>query len=248
MTKNAGAAAQHPPRRNLLLAALPDADFGRLQPHLKPIALPLGWALYESGDRQAHVFFPTEGIVSLLYVTENGASAEIAVTGNEGLIGVSLFMGGGSTPSRAIVQSTGRAYRLEAEILKREFERGGALQHLLLRYTQALITQMAQTAVCNRHHTVEQQLCRWLLLSLDRLASNEVRMTQELIANMLGVRREGVTEAAGRLQDAGLIRYQRGQIAVHDRSRLERRVCECYAVVKRECDRLLRYDEMVGSA
>jgi len=189
-----------------------------------------------------HVFFPTDGIVSLLYVMENGASAEIAVAGNEGLVGVSLFMGGGSTPSRAIVQSAGHAYRLGGEILKREFERGGTLQHLLLRYTQALITQMAQTAVCNRHHTVEQQLCRWLLLSLDRLASNEVHMTQELIANMLGVRREGVTEAAGRLQEAGLIRYQRGQISVLDRPRLEQRVCECYAVVKRECDRLLNYD------
>jgi CRP-like cAMP-binding protein len=181
--------------------------------------------------------------VSLLYVMENGASAEIAVTGNEGLIGVSLFMGGGSTPSRAIVQSAGHAYRLGSEVLKREFERGRHLQHLLLRYTQALITQMAQTAVCNRHHTVEQQLCRWLLLSLDRLSSNEIHMTQELIANMLGVRREGVTEAAGRLQEAGLIHYQRGQIAVLDRPRLEQQVCECYAVVKCECDRLLQYDE-----
>jgi len=241
MTENVGAVAPHPPTQNLLLAALPAGDYQRLQPFLEPVALPLGSALYESGDRQAHVFFPTEGIVSLLYVMENGASAEIAVTGNEGLIGISLFMGGGSTPSRAIVQSAGHAYRLPAEILKREFERGGQLQHLLLRYTQALITQMAQTAVCNRHHSVEQQLCRWLLLSLDRLASNEVRMTQELIANMLGVRREGVTAAAGHLQDAGLIRYQRGQIAVLDRPGLERRVCECYAVVKRECDRLLAY-------
>jgi CRP-like cAMP-binding protein len=187
------------------------------------------------------VFFPTEGIVSLLYVMENGASAEIAVTGSEGMIGVSLFMGGGSTPSSAVVQSAGHAYRLGAETLQREFERGGDLQHLLLRFTQALITQMAQTAVCNRHHSVEQQLCRWLLLSLDRLSSNEVRMTQELIANMLGVRREGVTEAARRLQDAGLIRYQRGHITVTDRPGLERRVCECYAVVKRESDRLLAY-------
>jgi CRP-like cAMP-binding protein len=236
-------AAPHPPTNNQLLAALPAEDFARLRPHLEPLALPLGWALYESGDRQAHVYFPTEGIVSLLYVMENGASAEIAVAGNEGLVGVSLFMGGGSTPSRAIVQSAGHAYRLGAAILKREFERGGSLQHLLLRYTQALITQMAQTAVCNRHHTVEQQLCRWLLLSLDRLASNELHMTQELIANMLGVRREGVTEAAGRLQESGLIRYQRGQIAVLDRPGLERRVCECYAVVKRECDRLLNYGE-----
>lgn len=248
MTVNAGAAAPHPPTKNLLLAALPEGDYQRLLPHLEPVTLPLGWALYESGDRQAHVFFPTEGIVSLLYVMENGASAEIAVTGNEGLVGVSLFMGGGSTPSRAIVQSAGHAYRLAASMLTQEFDRGGHLQHLLLRYTQALITQMAQTAVCNRHHSVEQQLCRWLLLSLDRLDSNEVHMTQELIANMLGVRREGVTEAAGRLQDAGLIRYQRGQIAVLDRPRLERRVCECYAVVKRECDRLLKYDEVPGRA
>jgi CRP-like cAMP-binding protein len=235
------AGAPHPPTRNLLLAALPSADYARLLPHLEPVALPLGWAVYESGDRPSHVLFPTAGIVSLLYVMENGASAEIAVTGHEGMIGVSLFMGGGSTPSSAIVQSAGHAYRLGAETLQREFERGGELQHLLLRFTQALITQMAQTAVCNRHHTVEQQLCRWLLLSLDRLSSNEVRMTQELIANMLGVRREGVTEAAGHLQDAGLIRYQRGQINVLDRPRLEQRVCECYAVVKRECDRLLNY-------
>jgi CRP-like cAMP-binding protein len=241
------AAPPLPATKNLLLAALPAADYERLLPHLEPVALPLGWALYESGDRMAHVFFPTEGIVSLLYVMENGASAEIAVTGKEGLIGVSLFMGGESTPSRAIVQSAGQGYRLGADTLKREFERGGNLQHLLLRFTQALITQMAQTAVCNRHHTVEQQLCRWLLLSLDRLASSEVHMTQELIANMLGVRREGVTEAARRLQDAGLIRYQRGQISVLDRPRLEERVCECYAVVKRECDRLLRYDDAAGA-
>jgi CRP-like cAMP-binding protein len=237
-------AAPHPPSKNLLLAALPGEDYRRLEPHLEPIALPLGRAIYESGDRLAHVYFPTEGIVSLLYVMENGASAEIAVTGNEGLVGISLFMGGDSTPSRAIVQSAGHAYRLRADMLKREFDRGGPLQHLLLRFTQALITQMAQTAVCNRHHTVEQQLCRWLLLSLDRLASNELHMTQELIANMLGVRREGVTESAGRLQEAGLIRYHRGQIAVLDRPRLEQRVCECYAVVKRECDRLLQYDEL----
>ncbi len=210
--------------------------------------MPLGRAIYESGDRLAHVFFPTEGIVSLLYVTEDGASAEIAVTGSEGVVGISLFMGGESTPSYAIVQSAGQAYRLGAEILKRQFERGGDLQHLLLRYTQALITQMAQTAVCNRHHTVEQQLCRWLLLSLDRLPSNELHMTQELIANMLGVRREGVTDAAGRLQDAGLIHYQRGQIIVLDRPQLEQRVCECYAVVKREFDRLLAYKPIAGNA
>jgi len=241
MTAKPGAADPPPPSVNLLLAALPAADCQRLLPDLEPVPLPLGTVLYEPGSRMAHVYFPVSGIVSLLYVMENGASAEIAVTGNEGLVGISLFMGGGSTPSRAIVQSAGHAYRLGAKILKREFERGGQLQHLLLRYTQALITQMAQTAVCNRHHTVEQQLCRWLLLSLDRLPSNELRMTQELIANMLGVRREGVTEAARRLQDAGLIRYQRGQITVLDRPRLEQRVCECYAVVKRETDRLQTY-------
>ena len=242
MNAKLAAATPHPPARNLLLAALPGEDYQRLLPHLELVPLPLGWALYESGDRIAHVFFPTEGIVSLLYVMENGASAEIAVTGNEGVVGVSLFMGGESTPSRAIVQSAGQAYRLGAQILQREFERGGDLQRLLLRYTQALITQMAQTAVCNRHHTVEQQLCRWLLLSLDRLPSNELRMTQELIANMLGVRREGVTEAARRLQDAGLIHYHRGQITVLDRPNLEQRVCECYAVVKQECDRLAVYN------
>jgi CRP-like cAMP-binding protein len=236
------AKAPHPPSQNLLLAALAAEDYQRLLPHLESVPLPLGWALYESGDRMSHVFFPTAGIVSLLYVMANGASAEIAVTGNEGVVGVSLFMGGESTPSRAIVQSAGHAYRLAAGALQREFERGGDLQHLLLRYTQALITQMAQTAVCNRHHTVEQQLCRWLLLSLDRLTSNEVRMTQELIANMLGVRREGVTEAARRLQEAGLIHYQRGQITVLDRPNLEHRVCECYAVVKRECDRLFEHN------
>ena len=239
MNATVASAPPFPPARNLLLGALPDEDYRPLLPHLEPVALPLGWALYESGDRQAYVYFPTGGIVSLLYVMEDGASAEIAVVGNEGLVGVSLFMGGDSTPRRAIVQSAGHAYRLGADIVKREFERGTLLQRPLLRYTQALITQMSQTAVCNRHHTVEQQLCRWLLLSLDRLSSNELHMTQELIANMLGVRREGVTEAAGRLQESGLIRHQRGQIAVLDRPGLERRACECYAVVKRECDRLL---------
>ena len=239
MNTNLSAAKSRLPTENRLLAALPTEDYQRLLEHLEPLPLPLGWAVYESGSRMRHVFFPTEGIVSLLYVTENGASAEIAIAGNEGLVGISLFMGGESTPSHAVVQSAGHAYRLRAEILKREFERGGELQHSLLRYTQALITQMAQTAVCNRHHTVEQQLCRWLLLSLDRLPSNEIRMTQELIANMLGVRREGVTEAAGYLQDAGLIQYQRGHITVLDRPKLEQRVCECYAVVKRESDRLL---------
>jgi CRP-like cAMP-binding protein len=234
-------AADQSPADNRLLAALPAADLERLRPHLEPFPLPLGLRLYEAGGHITHVYFPTEGIVSLLYVMENGASAEIAVTGNEGLVGVSLFMGGESTPSVALVQCAGHAYRLGAKVLKREFERGGELQHLLLRYTQALITQMAQTAVCNRHHSVEQQLCRWLLLSLDRLPSNRVGMTQELIANMLGVRREGVTEAARRLQDTGLIRYRRGQITVLDRPKLERRVCECYAVVKRETDRLLAF-------
>jgi len=193
-----------------------------------------------------YVYFPTSSIVSLLYVMENGSSAEIAITGNEGLVGISLFMGGESTPSRAVVQSEGNGYRLKASILKREFELGGPLQHLLLRYTQALITQMSQTAVCNRHHTLDQQLCRWLLLSLDRLSSNELRMTQELISNMLGVRREGVTEAAGNLQAAGLIHYRRGKITVLDRSKLEQRVCECYSVVKKELDRLLPYKLFVG--
>jgi len=227
------------PTRNHLLAALPKSDYQRLATHVEPIPLPLGWSVYEPGSPMEHVFFPTDGIISLLYVMENGASAEIAVTGNEGLVGIALFMGGESTPSRAVVQSAGQAYRLRADFLKEEFERGGELQHLLLRFTQALITQMAQTAVCNRHHTVEQQLCRWLLLSLDRLPSNDLIMTQELIANMLGVRREGVTEAAGHLQQAGLIQYQRGHITVLDRSKLAERVCECYAVVKRESDRLL---------
>lgn len=241
MQARLSAAKTHLPTNNLLLAALPKADYQRLLPHLELVPLPLGWAVYEAGSRMDHVFFPTEGIVSLLYVMENGASAEIAVTGNEGLVGISLFMGGESTASRAIVQSAGHGYRLRADFLKDEFERGGELQHLLLRFTQALITQMAQTAACNRHHSVEQQLCRWLLLSLDRLPSNELRMTQELIANMLGVRREGVTAAAGHLQDAGLIQYQRGHIIVLDRRKLEERVCECYAVVKRESDRLLNH-------
>ena len=227
------------PAQNALLARLPPDDFNRIAPYLESTPLPLGWALYESGALLRHVYFPTEGIVSLLSVMEDGASAEIAVTGNEGVVGISLFMGGESTPSRAIVQSQGHAFRLRADLLKREFERGGELQHLLLRFTQALITQMAQTAVCNRHHTLDQQLCRWLLLSLDRLPTNELFMTQALIANMLGVRREGVTEAAQHLQEAGLIRYRRGRITVIDRPNLENRVCECYAVVKRETDRLL---------
>jgi CRP-like cAMP-binding protein len=197
--------------------------------------------LYESGSKLGHVYFPASCIVSLLYVMEDGSSAEIAVVGTEGLVGVALFMGGETTPSRAVVQSAGFAYRLAGAGMKREFIRGGAMQHLMLRYTQALLTQMAQTAVCNRHHSVDQQLCRWLLLSLDRLPTNELTMTQELIANMLGVRREGVTEAAGNLQNAGLIRYSRGRITVLDREKLEQRVCECYAVVKKESERLLPY-------
>jgi len=231
--------AQDSPKKNLLLAALPPADYDHLLPQLEAFPLELGWAVYESGGEQSHLYFPTDSIVSLLYVMENGASAEIAVVGNEGAVGIALFMGGESTPSRAVVQSAGQAYRLKAKAAKAEFDRHGALQILLLRYTQALITQMAQTAVCNRHHTIEQQLCRWLLLSIDRLKSNKLTMTQDLIANMLGVRREGVTEAAGKLQAAGLIEYSRGKIAVLDRARLEQRACECYAVVKRESDRLL---------
>ena len=201
--------------------------------------MPLGQVLYESGKTLSHIYFPTTSIVSLLYVMENGASAEIAVVGNEGLVGVSLFMGGGSTPSRAVVQSAGHGFRLKASAMKDEFDKGGPVLHLLLRYTQALITQMSQTAVCNRHHSLDQQLCRWLLLSLDRLNDNKLVMTQELIANMLGVRREGVTEAAAKLQKAGLIRYNRGRISVLDRPGLEKRSCECYAVVKKEYDRLL---------
>jgi CRP-like cAMP-binding protein len=227
------------PRRNHLLAALPSPDFERLQPHLVQVPLTLGEALYESGVMLRHVYFPTDSIVSLLYVMADGSSAEIAVVGNEGVIGVSLFMGGETTPSRAVVQSAGHAYRLSGQLLKEEFTKAGAMQRLLLRYTQSLLTQMAQTAVCNRHHSLDQQLCRWLLLSLDRLSSNELTMTQELIANMLGVRREGVTDAAGSLQRAGLIRYSRGRITVLDRPGLEARTCECYAVVKRESDRLL---------
>jgi CRP-like cAMP-binding protein len=227
------------PRQNHLLAALPALDYERLLPDLELVALPLGWAVYEAGGELRYVYFPTSSIISLLYVMNDGAAAEIAVTGSDGLVGIALFMGGETTPSRAVVQSGGYGYRLEAAVLKREFEQGGTLQHLALRYTQALITQMAQTAVCNRHHSVEQQLCRWLLLSLDRLPSNELSMTQELIANMLGVRREGVTEAAGKLQKAGLIHYSRGHITVLDRAKLEARVCECYAVVKKEYDRLL---------
>ena len=229
----------HDPRRNTLLAALPVAEWERWQPQLEWVDMPLGHVLYESGSTLEHVYFPTDAIVSLLYVMENGASAEIAVVGNEGIVGISLFMGGGSTPSRAVVQSAGHGYRLSAKTIKEEFDHSGAVLHLLLRYTQALITQMAQTAVCNRHHSLDQQLCRWLLLSLDRLQGSELVMTQELIANMLGVRREGVTEGAIKLQKAGLITYSRGRILVLDREGLEKRTCECYAVVKREYDRLL---------
>jgi CRP-like cAMP-binding protein len=233
--------ARHSPHQNHLLDALPRSDYERIAPNLELIPLRLGDVLYEPGVRLRHVYFPTTSIVSLLYVMEDGASAEIAIVGNDGILGISLFMGGDTTPSRAVVQSAGYGFRLKAELLKNEFERFGPTMHLLLRYTQALITQMAQTAVCNRHHLVDQQLCRWLLLSLDRLSSNELVMTQELIANMLGVRREGVTEAAGKLQDAGLIRYRRGRITVLDRSGLEARSCECYRVVKAEFDRLLPY-------
>src|SRR6202042_3184248 len=226
------------PLQNHILGALGETERERIFPDLQLVAMPLGRVLYESGDPLLHVYFPVDSIVSLLYVMENGASAEISVVGNEGLIGVALFMGGETTPSRAIVQSSGFAYRLLGRRLKEEFARHGELQILLLRYTQSLITQMAQTAVCNRHHSVDQQLCRWLLLSLDRLASNELIMTQELIANMLGVRREGVTEAAGKLDKLGIIRYSRGKITVLDRPNLEQMSCECYAVVKKESDRL----------
>ncbi len=232
-----------PPSHNLnqnhLLAALPVDEYARLFPRMELVFLPLGNVLYESGIQLRYAYFPTTAIVSLLYVMENGASAEIAVIGNEGVVGISLFMGGDTTTNRAVVQSAGHAYRLKRQLLKDEFENVVPMQHLLLRYTQALLTQMAQTAVCNRHHSLDQQLCRWLLLSLDRLSINELVMTQELIANMLGVRREGVTEAAGNLQRAGLIKYHRGHITVLHRVGLEARVCECYAVVKKEFDRLL---------
>jgi len=235
----AGTAEAQAPTRNHLLAALPAADYQRLEPHLEPVELTLGCAIYESGERMCHVFFPTAGIVSLLYVLADGATTEFALVGNCGMVGISTFMGGDSTPSRAVVVSAGQGYRLSRSVLMREFERNGNVQHLLLRYTQALTTQIALTAVCNLHHTVEQRLCRWLLLSLDRQSSNELHMTQELIANMLGVRREGITEAATHLRDAGMIQYQRGRITVLDRPGLERRVCECYAVGKTESDRLL---------
>jgi len=229
----------HDPRQNHLLAALSAGALERVLPHLRLVEMPLGKVLYEPGDLLSHVYFPTDCIVSLLYVLTDGSSAEISVVGNDGVIGIALFMGGETTPSRALVQSGGHAYELHGQLLKNEFHRDGSMQLLLLRYTQALITQMAQTAVCNRHHSVDQQLCRWLLLSLDRLSGNRLTMTQELIANMLGVRREGVTEAAGKLQKLGVIKYQRGQITVMDRPRLEQLCCECYAVVRKESDRLL---------
>jgi CRP-like cAMP-binding protein len=226
------------PLENHILRALPQTERARLFPHLKLVPMTLGMVIYESGAELRHIYFPTNSIVSLLYVMQDGASAEIAVVGNEGVVGVSLFMGGETTPSRAIVQSAGFAYRLTGNRLKQEFNRHGAMLQVLLRYTQSLLTQMSQTAVCNRHHSLEQQLCRWLLLSLDRLSGNRLEMTQELIANMLGVRREGVTEAAGKLQKLGVIRYSRGKITVLDRPQLEQLSCECYSVVKRESDRL----------
>ena len=229
----------HNPSQNQILAALPEAEFGRLAPHLELVPMLLGETLYEPGGQLQHVYFPTTAIVSLLYVMESGSSAEIAGVGNEGILGISLFMGGDTTPSSAVVQTAGHGYRLPGRLLKDEFNRGGLMQSLLLRYTQALLTQMCQTAACNRHHAIDQQLCRWLLLTLDRLPSNELVMTQELVASALGVRREGITEAAGKLQRAGVIRYRRGHIAVLDRSGLEAGACECYAVVKKELDRLM---------
>jgi CRP-like cAMP-binding protein len=239
MTRSKNPAAVAPPKKNLLINALSAREFQRLRRHLEPVDLALGEVVYESGRQLEHVYFPTTCIVSLLYVLESGASAEIAVVGYEGVVGVSIFMGGGSTPSRALVQSAGNAYRLPAQMIRDEFTRGGSMQHLMLRYTQSLITQMAQTGVCNRHHSVDQQLCRWLLLSIDRLPSAEIVMTQELIATMLGVRREGVTESAGKLQKAGIISYRRGHIKVLDRLRLEALSCECYEVVRKETARLL---------
>ena len=231
--------AGHTPDQNHLLAALPAEIFERIFPHLELVSMPLGEVLYESGGQLQHVYFPTTAIVSLHYIMENGASSEIAGVGNEGVLGISLFMGGNTTPSLATVQTAGHGYRMKVRLMMEEFDRAGPMMRLMLRYTQALITQMSQTAVCNRHHSVEQQLCRWLLLTLDRLTSNELIMTQELIASMLGVRREGITEAAGNLQRAGLISYRRGHITVLERSGLESRVCECYVVVKNEFDRLL---------
>jgi CRP-like cAMP-binding protein len=230
------------PKQNHLLGAIPEAEWQRFSRYLTPIVMALGDVIYESGTDQPYVYFPTNSIVSLLYVMHDGSSAEIAIVGNEGLVGISLFMGGGTTPSRAVVQSAGHAFRMKAQFIRDEFFLAGPVQQLFLRYTQALLTQMGQTAVCNRHHSVDQQLCRWLLMSLDRLSSNELAMTQELIANMLGVRREGVTEAAGKLQRAGVIEYNRGRIRVLDRARLESRACECYEVVRKEFMRLLPWD------
>jgi len=229
----------HEPKSNHLLAALPESEWERWLPQLEWIKMSLGDVLYESGIKQTHIYFPTTAIISMLYVMECGASAEIAMVGNEGAVGIALFMGGESTPSRAVVQSAGQGFRLKASTIKGEFNRSGPVMHLMLRYTQALITQMAQTAVCNRHHTLDQQLCRWLLQSLDRLHGNDLVMTQELIANMLGVRREGVTESAVKLQKAGLIRYARGHITLLERAGLEARSCECYEVVRKEYERLL---------
>jgi CRP-like cAMP-binding protein len=229
----------HSPNQNRLLAALPAAEFGRLAPHLELCPMLLGESLYEPGSQLQHVYFPTTAVVSLLYFLESGSSAGIAGVGNEGILGISLFMGGDTTPSSAVVQIAGHGYRLQGRLLKEEFNRAGLMQRLLLRYTQALLTEMAQTAACNRHHSVEQQLCRWLLLTLDRLPSNELVMTQELVASALGVRREGITEIAGKLQRAGLIRYRRGHIAVLERSGLEAGACECYTVLKKELGRLL---------
>jgi CRP-like cAMP-binding protein len=232
-------ASLHDPRQNHLLAALPAAEYERLLPHLELVPMPLGEVLYESGGLLQHVYFPTTAIISLHYVMEDGSSVEIAGVGNEGILGISLFMGGNTTPSRAIIHTAGHGYRLKARFMMEEFDRAGVMLRLMLRYTQALITQISQTAVCNRHHSLEQQLCRWLLLTLDRMPSNELVMTQELVASMLGVRREGVTEAAGKLQHAGIISYRRGHITVLDRAGLEAHVCECYKVVKKEVDRLL---------
>ncbi|APX95003.1 Crp/Fnr family transcriptional regulator [Halomonas sp. 1513] len=231
-------------QQNMLLNLLPTEELGRLLPDLEKVELTIGQSVCESGEKITHAYFPLDSIVSLLYVTENGSSTEIAVVGHEGIIGVPLFMGGNTSPNRAVVQSAGHAYRLKAHLLKDEFNRAGPLQRLLLRFTQALLTQMAQTAVCNRHHCLDQQLCRWLLLSIDRLPDAKLNMTQELISNMLGVRREGVTESAGKLQKSGLISYNRGLITVLDRAGLEERVCECYAVVKEEYDRLLNHDSV----
>ena len=243
-----GACAQHTPRQNRLLAALPLEDYERLLPDLAPVPLPLGWTVHRAGDREKYLYFLADGIVSRFYVTANGASTEFAVTGSEGVIGIASFLGGGTTPSQAVVLSAGYSYRLGVDLLTNEFECDGPLRQLLLRFVQALIAQTSQIAVCNRHHSLEQQLCRWILSRLDRLQSNELTVTQERIAEMLGVRRESVTETAGKLQEAGLIHYSRGHIAVLDRPRLEARACECYAVVKREYDRLLGAENINGNA